>query len=190
MRAQLPLAALLTLALAAPGSAAAPKPQITDPAGDAVPAVGAGYDIVSALFKTDGITTKVGRKKVYTPTKLVVVVTYAGNVPTDKHAAQVLEFDAPGCADVYLESYSGGTYGLADCVPDSFEFSVKPSGKTLTITLPFSLNKSSFKKGAVLTGLRTYTAGADPLVGYETAELTQGVGTFDNATSTATYKIA
>lgn len=188
MRRLLALAAVLSVALAAPGLAAAPKPQITDPAGDA-PA-GAGYDIVSALFSTQGNTERIGRKKVYTPTKLIVTVTYAGTVAADPYAAQVVEFDLPGCAGVYLERYSGGTWGASGCV-ETFDFGAKASGKTVTFTLPFSvIGKSTMKKGAVLSGLRTYTAAADPVLGYETAELSAGLVTLDSATTTKTYKIA
>lgn len=188
MRRALALAAVLSVALAAPGVAAPRTPQITDPTGDA-PA-GAGYDIVSALFSTEGNTAKVGRKTVYTPTKLVVTVTYAGTVAADPYAAQVVEFDIPGCEGVYLERFSGGTWGASGCV-ETFDFGAKTSGKTVTFTLPFAIiGKNVLKKGAVLTGLRTYTAAADPVLGYETAELTAGQVTLDSATTTKTYKIA
>lgn len=186
------LAAALVGSLALTTSAtAAPKPQITDPAGDAV-ALGAGYDVVSALFSTEGTTTRVGRRTVYTPTKLKVTVTYAGNVAADPYAAQVVSFDIGNCSDVYLESYDGGTYGIAGCVTDAFDFSVKKTGKTMTFTLPFSVvGKAYLKKGAVLTGLRTYTAVADPVVGYESQEVGLDVaGAVDSAATDVPYKIA
>lgn len=191
MRTQL-LAVLAALAVAAPGTqAAAPKPQIKDPAGDAI-ALGAGYDIVSGLFKTDGITQRVGRRTVYTPTKLVVVITYAGAVPADAYATQAVRFDAPGCPGVYLQRFSGGTWGSADCQEESFDFSVKSSGKTVTFTLPFNvLGKRHLFKGAALTGLHTYTAVADPVLGYESYELAAGLaGAVDAARATAPYKVA
>jgi hypothetical protein len=179
-----------SLAFAAPGHAAAPKPQITDPAGDAKPGTGAGFDVVSALFHTQGTTAKVRGKKVYTPSKLLVTVTYAGPVSADPYAAQIVAFDAPGCASVYLESYAGGTtYGTADCLADSFEFSVTSAGNTQTFAIPFALiGKTHLKKGAALTGLTTYTALADPVVGYESVEVAGQAA--DTATTAAPYTIA
>lgn len=195
MRTQL-LAASLTaaLAFAAAGPAdAAPKPQITDATGDARPTGGSGADVVSALFSTAGTTAKLGKKTVYTPNKLVVTVTYAGAVPSGANVAQVVQFDAPGCTDVYLESFDTGIWGSADCLEDDFAFTVKKSGKTVTFTLPFKvLGTKHLKRGATLTSLRTYTAHADPVFGYETVEIGGGLGAagLDDAVTTATYKIA
>src|SRR3712207_275445 len=125
-----PLLAALVASVALTSTAgAAPRPQITDAKGDQLPVGGAGYDIVSALFTTEGTTTKVGRKTYYTPTKLVIKVTYAGAVPTDQHAAQVVTFDAPGCADIYLERYTAGTWGFTgECSVEEFGFAVKATG--------------------------------------------------------------
>lgn len=182
------------LAFAAPGHGAVPKPQIVDPTGDAVPPISAGYDVVSALFRTEGTTTKVGRRTVYTPTKLVVTITYAGTVPTDEVAAQVVSFDAPGCENVYLERYAlGTTYGFAGCLDDQFSFAAKASGKTLTFTLPFgTIGKGFLKRGALLTNLRTYTSIAEPVLGFETGEMvgTTEYGTVDNASTGAPYRVS
>ena len=197
MRSRLAAAAAVAAALAFPsvGHAAPAKPQITDATGDQLPVGDAGYDIVSALFKTEGTTTKVGRKKVYTPTKLVVVVTYAGTAAPDDNASQAVEFDLPTCANVYLQSYSGGTWAFADCWgPDPFPISAKVSGKTVTFTVPFSaIGKQHLKPGVTLTGLRTFTSYADPLAGYDSGQFSgdlMGAGALDEATSTATYKVA
>lgn len=179
------------LALTLP-TGAAPKPQITDPVGDALVGAGPGYDVVSALFTTSGTTVKAGRRLVYTPTKLVIVLTYAGTVATDQWAAQVVTFDAPGCTSVYLERFAAATYGRAACLGDDFEFTAKAAGRTLTFTLPFSVvGKERLRKGAVLTRLRTYTAFADPVLGYETGEAAGvfGAGVVDEASTTAGYPI-
>lgn len=182
-----------TFALAAPGHGAVPKPQIVDPTGDALPPISAGYDVVSALFRTEGTTAKVGRRTLYTPTKLVVTVTYAGSVPTEDVAAQVVMFDAPGCARVYLERYAlGSTYGTAECLADPFSFNTKASGKTLTFTLPFAtVGKGFLKPGAVLTNLRTYTSIAEPVLGFEAGEVAgpAEAGTVDNAETDAPYRV-
>lgn len=191
MRPQPLLAAALlaSLAFAAAPSAAAPRPQITDPKGDQLPVGSAGYDVVSALFSTSGESYKVGRKTVYNPTKLLVTVTYADTVSADSHAVQVVTFDSPTCENVYMQRYSGGTWAFAGC-GDDFAFSVKQTGKTLTFTVPFKA--IGLKKGMSLTSLRTYTAVGDPVMGYESGEVLGdlGAGAVDSATTTAAYKIA
>jgi len=187
------VAAAATLALAAPGHGAVPKPQIVDPTGDAVPTMSAGYDIVSALFRTEGTTTRVGRRTTYTPSRLVVTVTYAGTVPTEEVAAQVVTFDVTGCENVYLERYAlGTTYGVADCIAEQFTFNAKASGKTVTFTLPFTtIGKSYLKPGALLSNLRTYTSIAEPVLGFETGEMvgTTNAGTVDDATTATPYRV-
>lgn len=194
MRPVVAVAVSAVLALAAPGHGAVAKPQITDPTGDALPPVSAGYDIVSALFRTEGSSAKVGRKTVYTPNKLSITVTYAGDVPTEDYAAQVVAFDIANCPTVYLERYASGiTYGTADCFAESFTFSTKVVGKTLTFTLPFAtLGKAYLKPGAVLSNLRTYTALAEPAFGYESGEVggPAGAGHVDEGVTGAAYKVA
>lgn len=191
---RLPLVAALTaVALASSASAAAPQPQITDATGDQVPVAGAGYDVVSALFSTSGTTTKVKKKKVYTPTKLVVTLTYAGDVAKEDYATQVVEFDTPACENVYLQVYAGvtATYGDGDCLPTdtSVEFDAKAAGKTLTLTLPLSLFGSGvLKSGTVFTNLDTYTAYAEPAFGLETGIRPETA--LDYAKTAATYKVA
>lgn len=201
MRTRLLAAAVLACAaaVALPAHAAAPKPQITDPAGDnRVP--NAGLDIVSATFSTSGTTAKVRGKQVYTPTRLVVSVAYAGAVATDPYATHQVTFRSPACGEVYLELYAGGPYGDAECVSGGFDFAAVAQGNVLTFTVPFSaIGKQYFKTGAALTDLVVYTAVGDPLLGYESNELA-GVpaangaplpldGTVDTATGTAPFKI-
>lgn len=193
----LSVAAVAALAAALPAGAA-PAPQITDPAGDAR-TQSAGADIVSVLFGTQGTTTKVGRKSVYTPAKLTVAVTYSAAPSTDAYVSHQVAFTAPGCGEVYLEMYTGGTFGSADCLEDPFDFSYKADGNVLTVTLPFNtVGKQYFKVGSSLTDLVAYTAFADPVLGYETQELISVAaaeagapvdGAIDYATSTASFKI-
>jgi hypothetical protein len=184
------VALLSSLAFATPGHAAAPKPQITDASGDTVvPA--AGTDIVSVLFSTAGTTTKVKKKTVYTPSKLVVAITYAAPVDVDPQAAHTVTFSS-GCGDVYLEFYAGGTtYAEADCVSGSFDFGAKVAGKTLTMTLPFATLGKSLKAGSKLSGLRAYTAFGDPVIGSEGVYMTGREETAnDVATTPASYTVA
>lgn len=194
----LSIAAVAVLATAVPSSAAA-KPQITDPKGDARTG-NAGADVVSVLFGTQGTTAKVGKRTVYTPSKLVVNVTYAAAPSADPHVSHQVTFTAPGCGTVYLEIYSGGTYGNADCLPEdsAFDISYKASGNTLSLSLPFNtIGKQYLKRGAALTDLVAYTAVADPLLGFESQEVGGLVlgeagadAAIDYASSAAAYKIA
>lgn len=192
----LAVAAVAALGAALPVSAA-PAPQITDPTGDALTQE-ASADIVSALFRTEGSTTKVGRKSVYTPSKLLVDVTYAAAPSTDPHVAHVLTFNAPGCGVVYLEVFMLGTWGVADCLPDTdFEVSYKINGNTLTYTLPFTVvGKQYFKPGSSLTDLVAYTAASEPTVGVESVEVVSSApvappvnGAIDHATTKTAFKI-
>jgi hypothetical protein len=200
-------AAALTLSLAAPafaheGHEHPAKPQIVDPLGDGrVP--GAGADVVSALFATEGTTAKVRGKQVYTPTRLVVTVKYAGAVAEDPYVTHQVLFQAPGCGEVYLEVYAGGTYGTKECVAGgSFEFSAKRTANALTYSVPFGLvGRSYLKPGKTLTGLLVYTAAGEPQFGSESEETARPVselvagddttldGTVDRATTTATFTI-
>ncbi len=187
MRARI-LAVIAVLALCAPAHGAA-KPQITDPGNDAR-VLGARYDVVSALFATEGTKARVRGKWVYTPTKLTVAVTYAGNVAADQYSAQIVTFDVPECGTVYLEIYSAGTYGAADCVDDAFEFPAKRAGKTLTFIVPFAtVGKSYLGPGVELSSLETWTNVADPVQGYESGDVVGSDGSIDVATTTKTYTI-
>lgn len=181
MRLRLPLAAAATALVAlAPVGSAAPAPQITDAKGDVLNA-DAGADVVSATFSTGG-----GAK----PNKLIVTVTYAADVTTDETTAQAVVFQVPDCGRVYLERYGAGagTFATSGCTEDPFDVAVKADGSTLTFTVPFSAVGSSLKLGTTLTDLRTYTALADPVVGFETGDFDLPV--LDDATGTGTYKVA
>lgn len=193
----LAVAAVAALAAAVPATAAS-APQITDPTGDARNQ-SAGADIVSALFGTQGTTAKVGRKTVYTPSKLVVTVTYAAAPSTDPYVSHQLTFELPGCGNVYMQVFNGSsTWGDADCLGEdaTFDPSYKMAGSTITWTLPFnSIGKQYFKPGTALTDLVAYTAVAEPVLGIE-SQLVAGDApvpvdaALDYATTTAAYKIS
>lgn len=189
-------AAVAVLAAGIPASAA-PAPQVTDPKGDAR-TQSAGADIVSVLFGTQGTTSKVGRKTVYTPSKLVVTVTYAAAPSADPYVGHVLTFVDPGCGRVYLEVFAGdSTWGDAACLGEGVTLGVihKVSGNSIVYTVPLNaLGKGNLKVGSALTNLTAYTAVADPVLGIETQELAGESPVFvdasiDHATSAASYKI-
>jgi hypothetical protein len=166
-------------------------PQIVDAAGDEVVPVG-GTDLVAAVFDTAGTYTKVKKKTVYTPNKLTVELRYAAPVATDPYVAHVVTFDAGSCGAVYLEVYGTDvTYGDADCLTNSFEFSFQAEDDELRITLPFSVIGKSLRAGTKLSSLRAYTAVADPLVGLEPVLITMGDehGANDVAKTDKTYVV-
>ena len=185
MRARLAavVAAAVLTGLAVPGHAA-PAPQITDAKGDVV-VPEASLDIVSALFSTTGI--KLGKK--YKPTKLVVTVTYAAAPNTSELGSQAVLFALPGCGEMLMQRYSGGTYGNSGCSADAFDFSVAVKGNTVTFTAPFGVLGSKMKPGVVLSNLRTWTGGADPVVGFGPADFSEDL-VADTASTTKTYKVA
>lgn len=165
-------------------------PLIVDAAGDEVVPVG-GTDIVAAVFDTAGTYTKVKKKTVYTPTKLTVEVRYSAPVATDPYVAHVVTFDAGSCGAVYLEVYGTDfTYGDADCLDDSFEFSFQVEADELRMTLPFSVIGKSMRAGTKLSNLRVYTAVGDPLVGFEPVLMTGDEhGANDVASTDKTYVV-
>lgn len=176
--------ALLTLP-----SHAGVAPQITDPTGDgALPM--ASLDIVSALFATSGTTAKVGKKTVYTPKQLEVTVTYAAAPETAPGASQAVLFNVTGCGEVLLQRYyDNGTYGSAECLDASFDFTVEAKGNTLQFSLPFNTLSPAPKKGTSVTNLRTWTGGADPVVGFGPTDVDETYVN-DTGSTTATYKIS
>jgi hypothetical protein len=183
------LAAMLAACLPVPAHAAA-RPQIVDPAGDQVAAMGGSYDVLSALFTTGGVNVRAGRKTVYVPTRLVVTVTYAGPVAADSYRAQVVSFATAECR-VYLEVYGAApdTYGSASCLDTAFTFPVKATGATLAFTLPLSALKPYLAPGTMLTNLSTWTNVAEPMSGYESGDLIGNAVTVDFASSAGTYTI-
>lgn len=168
-----------SVALAVPGSAApALKPQIVDATGDAfIPED--SIDIVSALFTTD----KPGKK----PGRLVVTVTYAAAPDTYEPASQAVLFTLPGCGAVILQRASASNSGFSDCVEGIFDVKADVKDATITFSVPFK-TLSGLKAGVVLTDLRTWTSGADPVLGYSPA-LDEEQLVADEGSTTATYKV-
>lgn len=104
------LAAVVAAAVPMTAGAAAPKPLLTDPAGDAR-VLGGGFDIVSGNFATTGTTKKVGKKTVYTPKYLLTSLTLAA--PPSTTPGMVITFFADSSA------CDGGT----------FEWTYRPGNK-------------------------------------------------------------
>lgn len=115
---------LAVLAIAASpllaGAAPAPKPQVMDPKGDArLPE--AGFDILSAGLKTTGTTKKLGKRTVYTPTRLVATVTLAGPPPTIPGTNIEFRAAASACkGGDFTWTYHAGPVGPFDTGGDLF----------------------------------------------------------------------
>src|SRR4029077_20985555 len=115
----------------APAHAAGPKPQITDPTGDAnginqqfpglgpeppdeqtAPADGAAADITSVLFETNFVTKKVHGKKVKVANGFTVTMTLAAAPTSD------IEYRVSGaagdCSSVFFEYNTAPALGGSD----------------------------------------------------------------------------
>lgn len=179
-------AAAALAATAMPGHAAGP--QIAGDGGD-VPV--ASLDIVSAQFATKGVTSKVGRKTVYTPKSLVVTVTYSGAPDELPANAQFVGFTLPGCGSILMQRFDGnGTWGVAECQePGDLTYDVAVRGNAVVFTLPFNAIGKQFKKGSVLSDLRVLTSVADPVVGYGPVDVDEALAV-DSASTDAPYRVS
>jgi hypothetical protein len=212
VRTRLPLAAALAAAVAtsAAGHAApAPKPQITDPAGDAkVPY--ASVDVVSALYRTTGeTTTRVvkGRKvTTYTPKKLVVTLNLAGAPLTNPGAAYEVGSQVAGCGAMRFTYTPGTVTGQVlgdasvwlDCgEPDpttgssgtllaGTAFTLGPKSITWTVTIK-TLPKP-VTVGSKLSDFRAAVDVVEPVFGLEGTNLFPGAS-IDEGLGTGTWTL-
>ena len=198
--------AVAGIAVAAlPGHAAtAPKPQITDPAGDAngindqlggvfsvpstsTPADLSGADITSVLFTSTFKTKLVNGKRVKVPSGFTVSMALA-EAPMSNVIFRVAANTASCGTSVFFE-YAGGGDSTVRCPSTSTtgEDTVykaapaKVKGTTITWTLPIS----SFPAGTSFTDLNAQTRQYTPVPtgGFVSAPQ------WDFATSTATYSV-
>lgn len=190
------LAALLAAATALP-SHAAPKPQITDPAGDAVGMQG-GTDIVSVTYATTGIGS--GRK--YVAKKLVVTMQMAGAVITQPGLTYEVQADTGPCGAVTFTAEQGSPYtavtglnGWADwggCnVGDSNVelLMVNVKDKTLTWTFSLKLIPKELKLGTVFTNFEARVDPTNPLIPFPSNATQTTLGLIDKATGPGPWKL-
>jgi hypothetical protein len=135
-----------------PAHAAAPKPQITDPAGDAngfndqgvgapipsqtSPADDSGADITSVTFASTFVTKKVGRRTVKTPTGFTVTMALAAP-PTPETFYRIVA-TIPGCDQLFIEYGTDvATGGTAMRCPSL------PGGTATTFTIAHAAVKNS-----------------------------------------------
>ncbi|MBV9292820.1 MAG: hypothetical protein JO222_10265 [Frankiales bacterium] len=204
MRARLcALAAVSGLAVAAfPAHAATtkPKPQITDPTGDAngingqsivngLPSVGTGpaefapADITSVTFASTFTTKKVHGRVIKTPTGFTLTLALAA-APTDPEVEYRVSAAAAGCTNVFFEYGTDvATHGSDVRCPASVAASkaytagpAKVSGNTITWTL----STKAFPVGTTFSSLNAQTR-------FNPAIITAPA--FDDASSSGTFTV-
>jgi hypothetical protein len=171
------LAAAAGVAVAVlPAHAAAPKPQITDPAGDAngfndqgvglpvpsqsAPADYSGADITSVTFASTFVTKKVHRRVVKTPTGFTVTMGLAG-APGPETFYRIVA-TIPGCTQLFIEYGTdvaeGGTAMRCPALPGATAttYTIAPAAvknNTITWTVPLS----ALPAGTTLSSLSAQT---------------------------------
>jgi hypothetical protein len=197
-------AAVAGIAVAAVPShaAVAPKPQITDPTGDAnglngqgvvtgapepaTPADASGADIKSVLFQSTYKTKTVHGKVVKTPTGFTITMTMAA-APTLPNVIYRVASSAPICDTLFFEystvvSGGGGSARCAATVaPTSGPIavtSVAVKGNSVIWTVPIK----SIPAGQTLTALDAQTRFISSSPGVTAPQ-------YDEATSSATYTV-
>jgi hypothetical protein len=189
-------AAMVGLAAQAGAAAAVPGPKslsFTDPAGD--DKIGASSDIVKVTYATQGLTSKVGKKTVYTPKRLVMTIETAGDISSNGTVQYDIEGNLPGCGDFYLYASPGAVleFLASSCGDDdTVEFdgsSFEVKGKTITFVVPLGSIPGA-TVGKSVTALHAYTGLVDPVTG-EVGPVLIGSNPLENdgASSDASYKI-
>jgi len=174
-------AAVAGIAVAAlPGHAAtAPKPQITDPTGDAnslngqgivtsgpeaaTPADLSAADITRVLFQTTFKTKKVHNKTVRVPTGSTLTLTTA-SAPTQVQVLYRVTAAAPGCdSEIFFEYESSPATGTNDVRCAHADLTSTDYGVPAAIvkgnSIVWSLPLKAFPVGTTLSGLATETRG-------------------------------
>jgi hypothetical protein len=159
-----------------PAHAAAPKPQITDPAGDAngfndqgvgapvpsqsSPADYSGGDITGVTFASTFVTKKGRRRLVKTPTGFTVTMALGG-APGPETFYRVVA-TIPGCDTLFIEygtdAAEGGTAMRCPALPgaQATDYTIAPAAvkdSTITWTIPISV----LPAGTTLTQLNAQT---------------------------------
>jgi hypothetical protein len=184
-----------------PAHATAPKPQITDPAGDAngvngqgfvtglpsapTPADASNADITSVLFQSTFKTKKVHNKVVKVPTGFTVTMTLSGAPTTPEVFYRVLAVTTKCPASVFFEYgtdvATGGSTVRCPGTPPAKDITYSDAnavvkGSTITWTLPLS----AFPVGTTFSSLAAHTR-------FNPAIIT--APQIDEATSSATFTV-
>lgn len=187
-------AALSVLALIGHGADAAPavKPQVVDPAGDAVSKQG-GQDITAVTFevtKTATVTSKKVKGKTvktttYTPKDFVVTLKLAG-APSVIPGITYYTGVNTACGDLHfqtsfnvIDAGEGTTAYFAECGPDqdvagivinTFDVSptVTKTADSIVYSMPFKTLPKEIKLGSGFDAPYAFVAATDPVFGFDT----------------------
>jgi hypothetical protein len=197
-RTVLVLAALLATAGAVPSHAAAPKPQIVDPKGDAA-GNQPGADLVSVTYATTGVGS--GRR--YVPKKLVVTMTMAGDVVTTPGLTYEVQADTAPCGPVTFSAQQGSPYSQLfgvngwtdfgscnDATGSNVELvTVDVSGKTLTWKVSLKALPKELKVGTVLSAFEARIDPTNPLIPFPSNATGTTLGLVDKGTGTGKWRL-
>ncbi len=186
----------LVAALAVPGSAATPKPQIVDPKGDSAGGT-ASLDLVSVRYSTTG--TGSGRR--YVPTKLVITLMLAAPPTATGAVSYNLVAQSEDCGEVRIHWTPGtATGGLIGDTYATFDgCDVSADGNYLFVpahtsgakaTWAFNLKQLGLRRGSKLMDFRATVDFNDPATGTtgtDTFGQTEGLG--DAATGNGVWRV-
>ncbi len=150
---------------------------INDATGDAQGGQ-ASTDLTKVVYTTSGTTKKVGKKRVYTPTALVVTMTVAAPVSTAPVVIYEADSAIPDCGKLFLyyvpgdqfravQPASGAQVGCGGTDDGTLFLENTPvvAGSTITWTVPLADLAPALKKARSLSEFHTYTGLADPVLG-------------------------
>lgn len=200
-RSALVLAALLVAATQNPSNAAAPKPQIVDPAGDAVGMQG-GADIVSVTYATTGV----GSGRAYVPKKLVITMTTAADVFTTPGLTYEVSAMTTSCDVVTFSAQQGTPYsavvgvnGWAEwgsCTKPTTDgdssvelITVVAKGKTLTWSYSIKMLPKDLKIGTAFSDFEARVDPTNPVVPFPSSLTSTDRGLVDIGTGNVTWKL-
>ena len=196
-----------SLAHAGPSS----RPQVTDPAGDALLA---GFDIVAAQLSTTGLNRvfKDGGRTVraYKPTNLVATVTLSE--PPSTLPGTTIQFyaDTTACANGFFQfRYTPGAvteaagdngdlqvFGCGDGGPESYFYArdvqAVVKGNTITWSMAISTLGPELRIGTLFRNFRVYADVHEPvfnIFGTQQLGMNFGTGDIDFASSNATWRL-
>lgn len=188
------LAASLVAALALPGHAAGPAPQIADASGDAAVPQGS-VDIVSGTFATSGL----GKGKDYRPTKLIVSMTLAEAPNAGPGLTFEIGATTSTCGDVLFTYEPGTPYsavvgvnGWADWGDCGEAVLLMPKVTGNTITWSFGLKQvpKGLKVGTVFSDFVARVDPSNPVVPFPSNVLPgMSLGLIDAATGDGSWKL-
>jgi len=185
-------------ALALPGHAAAPAPQIIDAAGDARGAQGS-MDIVSGQFTTTGT----GKGKAYKPTKFVVTLTLAAPPSSGPGLTYEIGAATSSCGDVVFTYEPGTPYSAlagvngwadwGDCpIRDDSPYELltpKVTGNTITWSFGMKQLGKGMKVGTVFSKFEARVDPSNPVVPFPSNTTGTALGLIDIGTGAGTWKL-